>query len=45
MTTDIEAKEDASNIPYHDKEVFNIDTGTISALSSIKGQVNEISQS
>ena len=41
MTSDVESKEnkilETSNILSHDKEVLNIDTGGISALSSIKG--------
>ena len=38
MTSDIEAKEgNDSNTMSQDKEVLNIDSGGISALSSIKG--------
>ena len=38
MTSDIEAKEgNVSDIMSQDKEVLNIDSGGLSALSSIKG--------
>ena len=49
VKSEIEAKEDkilvTSQILSQEKEVLNIETGTLSALSSIKGHVNETSQS